>query len=451
MDNSTQQNKNSLLFSIAFKDFSLWVLLLALAAFYYLFFIRYYELPCIRSDGMGYYSYLPSFLLYHDPSFATLAEKLDFYGYPGTDGNTLPNWLGVHSLGTPGKVTNQYNIGVALLLLPFFTIGHLLTLLTGRAADGLTLWYQICIGSAGCFYFAAGVEFLRRALLRIASPGATLWALLAVVFGSNVFHYGTMDALFSHIFLFFLFAWLIWLTPLWHHKKNLKNSLALALIAGMLFLVRTPALLALLIPLLYGVNQNKEWRQKVYDQLVHFKSIFAFATLFGVLVFLQVLTWKITSGSWLIYPYGEVQQQLVFSKPQIGFTLFSVRRGFIFWTPMALLALGGCFALYKHRREWFWPVIAFLLFNTYIISCWNVIVYGGGFGHRAFVESWTLLALPLACLFETTQKNWWGRILRAITLLLIAQALFLTWMYWEHKISIFGMAWHEYLNLYRFW
>mgnify|MGYP003593392854 CR=1 FL=1 len=48
----------------------------------------------------------------------------------------------------------------------------------------------------------------------------------------------------------------------------------------------------------------------------------------------------------------------------------------------------------------FWPVFVFLLANVYVVSSWWCWWYGGSYGQRAFIESYAVLALPLAALIQ---------------------------------------------------
>jgi hypothetical protein len=70
-------------------------------------------------------------------------------------------------------------------------------------------------------------------------------------------------------------------------------------------------------------------------------------------------------------------------------------------------ALIGFYHLFRKRRELFWPVIVFTLVNMYIVFSWWSWWYGGGFGQRALIESYALLALPLtAFIARALEKRW---------------------------------------------
>ncbi|MBK6967405.1 MAG: hypothetical protein IPH20_26785 [Bacteroidales bacterium] len=65
-----------------------------------------------------------------------------------------------------------------------------------------------------------------------------------------------------------------------------------------------------------------------------------------------------------------------------------------------LLLIPGFIVLYRKYREYFWPVIIFFLVNLWIISSWCLPWYGGSYGQRAYVASYSILAIPLAAVFS---------------------------------------------------
>jgi hypothetical protein len=75
---------------------------------------------------------------------------------------------------------------------------------------------------------------------------------------------------------------------------------------------------------------------------------------------------------------------------------FSFRKGWLIYTPVMAFAVMGIFVMYFHQRKLFWAVTIFTFINLYIIWSWWCWWYGGGFGQRALIESYALLAIPFA-------------------------------------------------------
>ena len=70
-------------------------------------------------------------------------------------------------------------------------------------------------GLAGLAYFVGGVAVLRGMLMRHSTNGVTLATLVAMTWGTNLFHYGVFDSTFSHAYAFFLITVFLDLTDRW--------------------------------------------------------------------------------------------------------------------------------------------------------------------------------------------------------------------------------------------
>jgi len=96
----------------------------------------------IRSDGTGYYAYLPAIFIYNDLQFDFLDNKA-LVNDDGASRVKLDN----------GKIVNKYACGLALLQLPFFLIAYLLSFLFGQPIDGYSHFFQYLFLLGNTVYF----------------------------------------------------------------------------------------------------------------------------------------------------------------------------------------------------------------------------------------------------------------------------------------------------------
>jgi hypothetical protein len=61
-----------------------------------------------------------------------------------------------------------------------------------------------------------------------------------------------------------------------------------------------------------------------------------------------------------------------------------------------IFAFAGIIVLWKRRSPYALPVTIFVPLNIYIIFSWWCWWYGGGFGQRAFIDSYALMAVATA-------------------------------------------------------
>jgi hypothetical protein len=110
-----------------------------------------------------------------------------------------------------------------------------------------------------------------------------------------------------------------------------------------------------------------------------------------------MIYWKEMTGQWLYFSYGS-NERFFFADPAIIKGLFSWRKGLFLYTPLMIFAFAGIIALWKRRSPHALPVTIFVPLNIYIIFSWWCWWYGGGFGQRAFIDSYTLMAVAAASL-----------------------------------------------------
>ena len=366
----------------------------------------------IAWDVVSYYSYLPAFFIEHDLTLSfTEREHVGTY-WPET-------------LADGGKVIKT-SLGLSLMYCPFFLAAHAVAPMLGYPADGFSVPYAFALQFAGLFYAVLGLLVLRRLLRRHFADWVTAITLLIIGFCTNLYWYSLYEAPMSHAFSFCLFALFALLTELWYDRIHSVGSatptwvcsLGIGLTLGLISLVRPTNALVGVYFLLYGFascpSPKREGKSRFsipYTQFI----LMAVATL---LVWLpQMAYWHTVTGHLFFYSYGS-GERFFFGDPKILEGLFSFRKGWLVYTPVMLFALTGLVPLYRHHKEHFWGIVLFLAFDLYVVFSWWCWWYGGSCGMRALIESYALLAIPLAAWIE-----WVGSrklVLRVFLLFLLA-------------------------------
>ena len=135
------------------------------------------------------------------------------------------------------------------------------------------------------------------------------------------------------------------------------------------------------------------------------KHIIALLIVFILLFIPQFIYWKYITGHWVYFSYkneseGNRIESFYFLRPHIIDGFLSFRKGWLIYTPIMIFGLGGIFIAVYKRFEFALAVSIFTLINIYVILSWWCWWYGGGFGLRAFIDSYALLALPMACIYQ---------------------------------------------------
>jgi hypothetical protein len=122
----------------------------------------------------------------------------------------------------------------------------------------------------------------------------------------------------------------------------------------------------------------------------------------------QLLYWHYITGSFFSYSYGE--ESFFWADPQIINGLFSWRKGWFIYTPVMLFSILGFIPLYKKNKILFALVSTVFFTYIYVVFSWWCWWYGGGYGQRALIDIYPLLALPLAFFLQwMMQLNLWKK------------------------------------------
>jgi hypothetical protein len=399
-----------------------------------------YNSPPIRSDGIGYYAYLPSIFIHGDLTMNKfMNERADHFNEPVPD-----SWSGINKLEN-GNYLDKYTIGIAIMMSPFFFLAHLLTIIFGFETNGFSIFYQLLVGFAGTAYMLLGLVFLYQFLKQYFNKKVVYLSLVIILFGSNLFHYGTYDSIFSHAYSFCLFAAFIYFFDKWSKQSahSLQLTAILGFVSGLIVLVRTTNII---LPItffgFYLIKTQLSWKVV--------RSIAIICLLSAICYLPQLLYWKFTAGSFITNPY--IGEGFDFTKFETLNVLFSIRKGLFFWSPILLIAVAGMFYVKKELRSYILSISSFLLLNLLLVSAWHHWPYGGGFGHRAFVESLALLTIPFTSIIERIY-NAKSKVFKVICILLISLLVLLStiymFKYWEGKLKPDGTTWETFLEAFK--
>lgn len=347
------------------------------------------ENKVIEWDVISYYAYLPATFIYHDPG-------LSF----------IDNYKGPHKFifwperAPNGSYVIKTTMGLSLLYLPFFAAGHAAAVITGADAGGFSEPYKFALILSAVFFLGLGLYYLRKILLEFFSDTVTAIILFAFVFGTNVFWYAVYESAMSHIYSFAVIACFLWQTIKWYRKPSAGNAAAIGLLAGLITLIRPTNGIIALVFLFYNIFSLNSLKERFKFLAVNFRLLLLIAAAAIIVWIPQLIYWKSLTGHLLFFSYTN-NERFFFSHPQIINGLFSFRKGLFIYTPLTLFSVAGIWHLWKSRSPFAMPVSIFFPLNAYIIFSWWCWWYGGSFGQRPFIDSYALMALPVAAILQS--------------------------------------------------
>ena len=381
---------------------------------------RHWQQP-ISWDAFGYYLYLPAILIHHDVAIkdpAWFDELFDRYDPSAT--------VYQFNYMDDGGRAIKYPIGLAMLWLPFFLIAHFLAGLLDLPQDGMSAIYQWAMVIGSWCYFLLGLVWLRKVLLHAFGDRVAAITIILLVIGSNVLYMTVFDPLMPHMFLFSLYAGIIWYTIRWHERPSLRSAAMIGTLIGIAIACRNTEFIILLIPLLWGIKE-RGLRGQV-RLMGKFPLHFSIAAVLLVLMCVpQLLYWKYVTGDLFYISYTNAGEGLDLHRPHILKVLFSFRKGVFIYTPLIGIAFLGVFFLRRWIPRGSHAIIIYLMINLWVVSSWTIWWYADSFGNRGLVQSYAVLALPLASLIAGGLRSRSRVVLSVVAAMLVLFCMFQTW------------------------
>lgn len=339
-----------------------------------------YEFLRRGTDSLGYYQWLPCTFLEWDWSRMYWTHMQD-----------------------NGPWISLFTLGVAVLELPFFLLGQWGAWAFGYEQNGFSSPYGVAIMLGTSFYAAAGCAITFRLARRFSSAAPALIATGLLYGATNLNYYSVHEPMMSHVHSFFLIALYAYCALRVLDGPRAIHVVALVLSASLIVLIRQLNVFSLLFPLLLG---GWEPVRILFRNMLRHKPAF-FGALAVALVpwVLQMMYWRYTTGSLITFTYGHKDEHFHFDKMVPGLVLFSVRNGWLIYTPLMVPVL---VMLCKRAWQGVAPArtILLLVCITWLLySAWWCWWLGTSYGHRGFVDLYAFLAIPLAWVVQAVLKR----------------------------------------------
>jgi hypothetical protein len=375
------------------------------------------------SDEVEYFSYLRSLWFDHDVSF----ENEYRYFYDHRIAQTPDFHQTFLELQTAtGRRINYGTLGCAILWAPFYGVADVATRVMrsmGRAVDanGYSQPYVAAVAYGSAFYGFAAIV-MAVAVTRQLVPKYVFSSGLAVWLGTPLLFYMYVAPPFSHAcsaFAVALFA-TVWLKV--RQTWSVGGTALLGLAAALMAMVREQDLICALGPAVdFGLTQIKgkgrreKGKGKVERLLRGLRVAAAGVAAFLIGYLPQLIAYQALNG--FPRPSPLVTRKMFWYSPHALQVLLDPEHGFLFWTPLALLALAGLILLVAVPHSVVGEgaptrdigqiggcMLLMAAAQVYIsgaVESWTV---AGAFGQRRFVAVTMFLVVGLAafrCRFDT--------------------------------------------------
>ena len=364
----------------------------------------------VTSDAKVYYAYLPAIFINNDLAIENLGPYLK-------DGDQLI-WYNETSDGTR-YIKGTY--GMSLMYSPFFLMGHGLAAALGEPKNGFSYPYLLCLSFSGLFYLLIGLIFLSKLLLRYFEDHVVSVTLLIIVLGTNALFYFSEHMMYTHGPSFMLLSIMLYGSMMWFDSHRWKWTILIGFSGALLTLIRPiDIVFVAFLPFLAVTSMNdlKLRMREIWKKRSHFIII----GLLFILVFTPQFIYNYhISGSIFFYSYND--ESFFFGNPQFSNVLFSYRNGWLVYSPLMIFSLIGIVLLFKRKKQFVLYVSVVFVLYVFILASWWCWWYAG-FGNRAFINLYPILAIPLAVFIQFVFSK--GIVLRSAIKLVVLLGVILS-------------------------
>ena len=273
-------------------------------------------------------------------------------------------------------------------------------------------------------YLLLGLLALRALFLGLGVRDTVVaWTIAGLALGTPILQYTAIQPGWSHVYSFCAVSVFLLAVHRLASGASLRWALASGLLFGLIVLIRPVNMMVLLaVPIVAGDRTKAS-----IERLVQHRRVMAGSILLATaVVFIQPALWLAQTGRFL--EWGYANEGFYWTRPEVFKVLFGFRRGLFLYTPFMLLAAFGALWLWRSdRQRSIWSMVYWAV-STYIISCWWIWYYGGGFGSRVYIDHFPALTVAMVLMLHALNARWWIRA-RVFIVLCIGLNLAQNWQY----------------------
>lgn len=352
--------------------------------------------PIVRSDGAGYYAYLPQHFIYNENRFQFVDRLKD--KYPDSKFGEFRN----DPEDGIGRL-DKYFCGVAMCQAPFFLAAHYFHS-DKYDSDGYSLPYQkaIAIGAIAFLLLGLWLSYLVLLHFRI-KPWIAAISLTIFTISTTLLYYSVNEVLTAHAYSFALIALFSYSLIRWKETWTLRWLLMVVFSYAWVILLRPSNGTVFILFFAVFANLQEAWSFLLNNFLKKSKHLIPAFFLFGAVLFLQFANVKYQTGHWGFNIYG-TEGFDNWNKPPFIDVLFGFKKGLFTYTPLFLVALFGFWFMRKEFNFSNKIILFFLALFTYVTASWWCWWYGGSLGMRPFVDISLFFIIGLAFLIQYSKN-----------------------------------------------
>ena len=272
-----------------------------------------------------------------------------------------------------------------------------------------------------------GLWFVLR---KYFTASTTIATLLLLALGTNFFLMSVYSGAVQASILLALMTLVIWMTQRWYEKPGWAEAIVSGLAMGCLIFIKPAGFASIILFLFWGAYNKETFSRKWVLHKDNMAQTILIISLFFAGLVVRLIFPQAFEGSWFS-DYIVHKRAVYLLGPWLWLVLFSIRNGWLIYTPVVLFALPGFNILANRNKPIFFAVFLYCLFFLFLLASSPKVAAPDNFSQAKMTEIFAVLIIPLGYFISWVAE---GRMLRRISFFLILLALaglnlFQIWQY----------------------
>jgi len=262
----------------------------------------------------------------------------------------------------------------------------------------------------------------------------TLATLLLLALGTNFFLMSVYSGAIQASILLALMTLVMWMTQRWYEKPGWVEAGIAGLAMGCLILIKPAGFASILLFFFWGAYNKETFNEKWRIFREHSDQVLTILVLFLGGLFIRLFNPTVFEGTWFS-DYVPHQRALYLLGPWLWPVLFSIKNGWLIYTPVVLFSLPGFNILANRNKKLFFATFLYCLAFLLLLASSPEVTAPDNFSQARMTEIFAVLFIPIGYFISWVLEGRWLR-KTAFGLILVAVVglnLFQTWQY-RHRI-----------------
>jgi len=267
-------------------------------------------------------------------------------------------------------------------------------------------------------------------LRRYFTAGTTVATLLLLVLGTNFFLMSVYSGAIQASILLALMVLVVWMTRKWHEKPGWAEAIIAGLAMGCLIFIKPAGFASILLFFFWGAYNKETFNKKWHLFKDNPEQVILIFSLFFTGLLLRMILPQAFEGT-LLSDYVQYKRAFYFLAPNLWMVLFSIKNGWLIYTPLVLISIPGFYLLAERNKRIFYVTFLFSLTFILFLASSPDVTTPDNYSQSRMTEIFAVLFIPIGYFVSWVQEGRWlrktafGLILTA----LVGLNLFQTWQY----------------------